>query len=344
MKKMIKSKPKGVKSKGKKTPKPQKPSLPDKPLSEYIWYEKYRPTVLSELSLPDTHTKAFTTYIEQQNIPHLLFEGSHGSGKTTCAYILMNSIKCKKRIMNASGADRGIDAMKEDVVNFAKSKTPDGELKIIFLDEADYLTAQAQASLRNTMETYNKQCRFIMSCNYVDRIIPALRSRTTTYTFNSLPKQKALDICLGILKEEGIKYKKEDKKAIKDIITLHDTDMRSIMNNLQMASISGVFEADTLIALGIDLETLWKHILKGEVKSLRTMLVGIKNYTPVYRHLFDVTLKDKKAIPSDCVTEVVYAVAEASARERTVPDREINFVSCALNIMDTLGITPNRQK
>lgn len=317
--------------------------MASKKIQDYIWFEKYRPTSLDEMSMPADYADLFNSYIDEQEIPHILLEGPHGSGKTTTAYILLKEIKNKRLILNASGRDRGIETMRGKIVQFATSQTIGGEIKIVMLDEADALTPEAQDALRNTMETYSKYCRFILTCNHVDKIIPPIQSRTTRFTFNSIPQEKALKLCLKILKKENVKFSKSDKPIISKLIEAHDTDMRSVINELQMASSSGIFEKSMLPDLLVDMGSVWDAVMKGHVATLRKEIASVKSFIFAYRFFFD-NILEKHAIPDEAVIESIYAIAEASARENIVPDREINFVSCALSIMEAIGVKPDRSK
>lgn len=309
-------------------------------LANYIWFEKYRPLDLNSISLTKEHKETFQQYNRDGEIPHLLFAGPQGSGKTTMAYILLNSIPNVSLTLNASGEDRGIDTIKGKVKLFASSQPPAGKIKIILLDESDALTKDSQTALRNTMETYSKSCRFILTCNYVDKIIAPLQSRCIKFTFDRFPKRKLIAMCEEILQKESIDNVTQDD--LYTIINRFYPDIRSVINNLQAACANGKFNLRNIGALNVDPARIMETILKGEVLSLRQHLAGVTDFVFLYRYLFDEFLMNNGT--EEQKAEMVQVVAEALVHDTTAPDREIVFVSCAIGVMATLGITANFSK
>lgn len=305
-----------------------------KNFENYIWYERYRPTEMDQMVLPKKwYSEKFEEYIEEQEIPHLLFFGPNGSGKTTMANILMNKIKCQSLVLNASGEDRGIDTIKGKVKQFAASQplTKD-TLKIIFLDEADYLTTEAQRALRNTMETYSKTCRFILTGNYIDKIKREIKSRCTCFEFSQYSKKRLLKTIFTILEYEKVKAKEED---IINLINAFYPDIRSIYNNLQLCSANGKFNPEFITSTSIDFNSLTTCLLHGKVRSLRKLLIGMNEYLPIYKYLFDDFIyKVDKTMKSE-VSEIV---AEYLFRDASIADREINITMACMMIMKTLCI------
>jgi len=309
-------------------------------LKSYIWYEKYRPTKLSQLSLSKEHKKAFKKFTKEQQIPHLLLEGPQGSGKTTLALILMNSIPSVHLVLNASGADRGVETIKTRVKQFAASAPPKGKLKIVLFDEADALTPDAQTALRNTVETYSKSCRFIFTCNYVDKIIDPLKSRCMRYTFNQFPKNKLINLCNSILIKEEVDNVTAEQ--VKKVVDKFYPDVRSIINSLQAACIDGTFNEDAIDAITIDPKIIGSLIKKGHLLSIRSHVAGLTDFMFIYRYLFDVFIQENGT--NEEKAEMAFAIADAVANDSHVPDREINFVGCVLLIMQALNVTPNFSK
>jgi replication factor C small subunit len=299
--------------------------------SNFIWYEKHRPGTINEMILPPAYREKFEQYIEEQNIPHLLLHGPCGSGKTTMATILMDNIKCQRVVLNASGEDRGIATIKGKVKQFAASQPlTKKHLKIVFLDEADFLTPDAQKALRNTMETYSSTCRFILTGNYIDKILPEIKSRCTMYEFSQYPIKKLIKNLYIILEAEKVKAKKED---VEMLITRFYPDIRSVLNNLQAGSVNGEFDPDLITSTSIDISDIKENILKGNVRSLRKSIAGLTEFTFLYRYLFDEFIFE---IPDDKRSDIAELIAEFMYRDTTIADREINITMCFLMIMREL--------
>ena len=310
-------------------------------LSSYIWYEKYRPDKLKDVALNKEYRTAFKQYIKDGQIPHLLFEGPQGSGKTTMSHILINSIPSMCLTLNASGKeDRSIETMQTRVKQFAGSQAKKGTIKIVFMDEAHGMLTPAQESLKNLTETYNKNCRFILTCNYIDKIIPPLQSRCTRFTFDRFPKRKMVSVCETILEKEGIDDVQQSE--IKELINRFYPDMRSVVNNLQAACIGGSFNAKAIGALQIDPKVLAGHILKGELLSIRQKVAGTTNFAFMYKYLFDEFLFDHGNNTEK--SDIALSIADSCRYDNTVPDREIEFAGCCINIMSALGIEPDFNK
>ncbi len=293
-------------------------------LKNYIWYEKYRPHSLKEMVL--AQRDVFETYLEEKDIPHLLFHGPPGSGKTTLALILIERLKAQKLILNASSEDRGIATIKGTVKQFAMSKSLGGKIKIIFLDEADALTPDAQKALRNTMETYSNNCRFILTANYLDKIIEPIRSRCTSFAFTKYPKKKLLRLLMGILDKEKVTYDLEDVEVL---VTRLYPDIRTIINNLQAGSISGIFTLDQCLTAKIDPKRIGKFIQQGELRGLRELWAGMTDFLWLYKYLFDVFVPNM----SKEREEGARIVGEYLYRDSTVVDREINVSACCIELM-----------
>lgn len=299
---------------------------------EFIWYEKHRPRALEAMSMPPQYRKSFADFIASGEIPHLLLFGPQGSGKTTLGFILMDSIPCTRLVLNASSGDRGIETMKTKVKQFASSKTLDGRPKIIFMDEADGITGDAQNALKNTIEAYSKTCRFIFTCNEIDKIIAPIRSRCMLFEFTAFPVDQVTNMAEGILQTENIEYSQED---VGKIVAQHYPDIRSIVNNLQLCSMDGVLDPESVSKNTVDPEKILDAIAEGQVGKIRTMLVGITTFSYIYRYLFD-TLLVIEDITSEEKIQLSHVLAEALYRDAIVVNREINFIDCCINIMGVL--------
>ena len=299
-------------------------------IKKFIWYEKHRPDELKQLALPKEYRKVFRQYIKKQNIPHLFFVGPKGSGKTTLAHIFINSIPCHKMILNASSKDRGIDTIKNKVRDFASSLPEKDKIKIILLDEADGLTPDAQFALKNTIETYSDTCRFILTANHPDKVIPELHSRCTKYSFNQLPKKRLLSILMDILEAEEIEG--VDKDMVQPFIERYFPDIRTIINELQGACMSGDFNPDHSSTMKVDLDAVMDAVRSGKLKTVRESIAGTIDFVWLYKALYEVFIaeyvNDNDLKASICVT-----IGEYLAKDSTIADRQINFDCCVLAIM-----------
>lgn len=305
-------------------------------LQSYIWFEKHRPDTLKELSLSKEHRGAFNQFIKDGQIPHLLFEGPQGSGKTTVAQILTKEIPSIVLPLNASGEDRGIATVKGKIQRFSSHQPKKGHIKIVFLDEADAITPDAQNALKNTMEQYNKSCRFILTCNHVDKINAPIQSRCIKFTFDRFPKRKLVLLCENILEKEGIdNIGQED---ITEIIKRFYPDIRSVINNLQAACVSGSFNAKAIGVLNADPKIVAELIPSGKLFSIRQHLAGCTDFMYLYRYLFDEFVANNGT--NEQKGEMALALAEHLTLDSTVPDREINFVACVISMMYALEVTP----
>lgn len=308
-------------------------------LDSFIWYEKYRPKELSALVMPDTTRASLEHFLEKQDVPHLLLHGPAGSGKTTAAQILTENLPCTVLELNASSVDRGVDVVKTKVKQFASSAPMPGKtLKIVFFDEADGLTLEAQKALRNTIETYQYSCRFIFTANYLDKMLDAIRSRCMMFEFSQFPLPMVKRHCCGILRKEGVTF---DRDAVGQVVERFYPDFRTILNTLHMGSISGTFNASSIAALNIDPTVLAGYILEGRVGELRRYWTGVSDFMFLYRLLFDEFVPLLAETDPGSAGNVVMQLAEHLAMDTTIPDKEMCFTSCCVAIMQIIGANPD---
>ena len=235
-----------------------------------IWVEKYRPQTLSDVILDKETLRVVEEYTNE--IPNLLFVGNPGTGKTTLARVIVNDILgCNYLYINASD-ESGIDTIRHNITNFAQTKSFDGNVKVVILDEADGLTSQAQAALRNTMETYAKYCRFILTANYKHKIIPALQSRCQSLTIKPVV-ELAVKRCYNILKDENVKVPEEQKKKFVQLVKRHFPDLRKTINELQKNVIDSELCITSVVSDNELLEAVYKKIASKQCLEARRYLI-----------------------------------------------------------------------
>jgi DNA polymerase III delta prime subunit len=255
-----------------------------------LWVEKYRPSKLEDY-VGNEHLKSKVAgYLESGDIPHLLLYGKAGTGKTTLAKLIVNSVDCDYMIINASD-ENNVDTVRNKVKNFA-STIGFRQSKIIILDEFDYMTPNAQAILRNLMETFSKHCRFILTCNYVEKVIEPIQSRCQTFQIVPPTKKDVAVQISKILQSEGVKFE------IKDLVPIIDSaypDIRKIINTCQLNSIKGELKLDVQNLLENDYKTKIIDILKSKddkrnkYMKLRQTLIDSRatDFTELYTLLYD---------------------------------------------------------
>jgi replication factor C small subunit len=204
-----------------------------------VWTEKYRPDTLDDVVGQQDIVGRLQAFVEQDSIPHLMFAGPAGTGKTTCAMALAKDLygdEWSQNFMETNASDeRGIDVVREKIKNFARTKPVNADYKLIFLDEADALTSDAQQALRRTMEQFSDNARFILSCNYSSKIIDPIQSRCAVFRFNRLEEDEVKEYIKRIAEDQGFKISEE---AIKAVLRVASGDLRRVTNILQTASMS----------------------------------------------------------------------------------------------------------
>jgi DNA polymerase III delta prime subunit len=288
-----------------------------------LWTEKYRSQTLDQYIGNEELKTTIQSWITKNDIPHLLLHGKAGTGKTTLAKLITSNINCDMMYINASD-ENGIDTIRDKVKSFASTSTFQ-PLKVVILDESDYLTINAQASLRNIIETFSAKTRFILTCNYVERIIEPLQSRCQAFKIETLSKPDIARHLVSILEAENTTYNLPDISAI---VTNFYPDIRKIINVTQQNSIDGKL---TLVKAGtrFDMQDVIKLIQgKDAFKSVRQYLVdnNISDFEPMYRALYDELGKDNGMI--------TMTLADYQYKHATVVDKEINFMACIASIIN----------
>ena len=296
-----------------------------------LWVEKYRPKDLSTYIGNEHLKEKVTRYLNESDVPHLLLYGKAGTGKTTLAKLIVNNIDCDYLYINASD-ENSVDAVRFKIKAFA-STIGFKEMKVIILDEADYLTPNAQAALRNVMETFSKHCRFIMTCNYVERIIDPIQSRCQSYKV--VPPSKK-DVALHmklIFKAEMIQAELDD---IALLVNAGYPDIRRVINSAQRQVVDGKLKIDTssVIQNNYKLQLLEMLSSGSKLNDIRQLIAdnSISDYSELYRLLYDEVETYGKGKVAECILNI----AEAQYQDVNVVDKEINFMSLIIRLIRIL--------
>lgn len=290
-----------------------------------LFVEKYRPKSFDDLVLEPLTKEILNKFVIEKSIPQLLLVGSVGCGKTTIAKILVDLLDCDCLLLNASD-ERGIDVIREKIKRFAMMSSFK-KWKIVFMDEADSLTLDAQFSLRNILETYSEQTRFIFTANYGNKIIEPIQSRCQVIEFKHLHRKDIRILLERILKGEGIKY---DIDSLLFLIDKYYPDIRSMINNIQLYTIDGEWNTKGLDTFRGQ-ERIIELIKKGDLQSIRELDV---EYTEAYRYIFS----NVEQLTNDYQKKVDISLllAEFLYKDTFIADKSINFAAAMLSIIEAL--------
>ena len=293
----------------------------------YLWVEKYRPSSL-DTYIGNEHLKnKVKLYLESEDVPHLLLYGKAGTGKTTLAKIITNNIECDCLYINASD-ENNVDNVRNKIKTFASS-IGFKPLKVVILDEADFLTPNAQAALRNLMETFSKHTRFILTCNYVERIIDPIQSRCQSYKIVPPSKKEVAQHMVKILDTENCQYKLNDVALI---VNSGYPDIRRVINSAQRQIVKGELKIDVLSVIQNDykIQLLDKLSNGSKLSELRQLIAdnSITDYSELYRLLYDEVDNYSKGKSEECIL----IIAEAQFQDTNVVDKEINFMSMLIRL------------
>tara|TARA_Y100000356_G_scaffold131178_1_gene134515 strand:+ start:179 stop:1129 length:951 start_codon:yes stop_codon:yes gene_type:complete len=307
----------------------------NKEVNNSLWVEKYRPQKLEEYVGNEHLKQKVNDYLQSGDIPHLLFFGKAGTGKTTLAKLIVNSIDCDHIIINASD-ENNVDTVRNKVKGFA-STVGFKDLKVIILDEFDYMTPNAQAILRNLMETFSKHCRFILTCNYVEKVISPIRSRTQEFQIVP-PTRKDVAVQISqILGKEGVKFQPKD---LVPIIDSSYPDIRKVINTCQLGTHKGELKIDTKSVIEGDLKTklieifVSKDEMRNKFMKIRKTVADSRtqDFTDLYSHFYEKV--DEYAEGN--TANVILALSDRQYKDALVVDKEIQFMALMIELLNLL--------
>ena len=301
-------------------------------MNDFLWVEKYRPRKIAETILPDGLKQTFQRLVDTGELPNMLFTGTAGLGKTTVAKALCNQLGLDYIVINGS-EEGNIDTLRGKIKQFASSVSLQGDYKVVILDEADYLNAQStQPALRGFIEEFASNCRFILTCNFKNRIIEPLHSRCGVYEFNT-SKKDLVPLCeemllraRGIMSNEKVSF---DDPDLVHVIMKHAPDWRRVLNELQRGSVSGNFIYEQKED---NYDDLFTHLKAKDFKKMRTWVVNNidTDASAVFRGLYD-RMYDN--LQPHCIPQLVLILADYQYKNAFAADHELNIVACLTEIM-----------
>lgn len=306
--------------------------------NDFLWVEKYRPKTIEECILPEEVKSVFQGFLEQGEIPNLLLSGTAGVGKTTVAKALCNQLGADCYVINGSDEGRFLDTVRNQAKTFAStvSLTSTSKHKVLIIDEADNTTPDVQLLLRASIEEFQKNCRFIFTCNYKNKIIEPLHSRTTVIDFNVRGRTKQelaglfLDRCCEILDTEKVNY---NTKVLAEVILKYFPDFRRTLNELQRYSSTGSIDTGILATLGdANVNSLAGFLKQKNFTDVKKWVVQNLDSDPVqimrkiYDNLYDM-------MENQSIAAAVLIIAEYQYKSAFVADQEVNLLACLTQIM-----------
>ena len=303
--------------------------------NDILWVERYRPSTIDDLILPESIKNTFRDIIGECKIPNLILSGSPGTGKTSAAIVLCKSLNCDYIIVNGSNEGRLIETLRNKLTQYCSSVSMSGGRKVVIMDEADYMTPDTvQPAMRGFIEQYSSNCSFIFTCNYKSRIIEPIHSRCAVVDYIITNPKKQADLfmkrCFDILKQENIEY---DIPVVAELIMKHFPDFRRVLNELQRYSVSGKIDAGILLNISdASLNALMDALKTKNFKEVRSWVVNNLDNDPqkVYRMIYDKIYE--KANPSS-IPAIILNIAEYQYKSAFVADQEINLMACLVEIM-----------
>lgn len=312
-------------------------------MNEFLWVEKYRPQTVADCILPEHLKKTFSDIVATGEIPNMMFTGTAGLGKTTVAKAICNELDLDYILINGS-EDGNIDTLRTKIRRFASSVSLMGGYKVVILDEADYLNPQStQPALRGFIEEFSDNCRFILTCNFKNRIIEPLHSRCGVYEFNT-SKKDMQKLCsdfyqrvIHILQEEGVESNGQ-MKDVAELIMKHAPDWRRVLNELQRSSVGGELKLGSLTKTDASYDALFKSLKDKDFKKMRSWVTNNMDVdsSVIFRTIYD-SMYEK--VESQSIPQLVLILADYQYKDAFVADHELNLVACMTEIMANVELS-----
>ncbi len=299
----------------------------------YLLVEKYRPATVADCILPTRIKDQINSFISKKEIPHLMFYGSAGLGKTSLAKAICNDISADCMYINASN-ETSIDVVRNKITQFASTSSFDGNLKVVICDETDRLTNNAMDALKATMEAFHQSTRFIFTSNNIHKIIDPIRSRCIEFDFNPSQSEKedmmvkSLKRIVGILKKEAIEF---DIKSVASLLQKHYPDLRKTINEIQRYSSTGKIDSGILVQPETSMDELISNMKTKKFNEVRKWLArnSDTDHQTIYRHFYD----NLNLFAGNSIPTVILILADYQHKAAFVMDQEINTMACMIEIV-----------